>query len=121
MADESLPTLSSTLIAGRYAVDTSQVLSDAGGGLPAYLARDRIASDGRRVAVGVSRDASPRTGALNALREPIDDLMAPLGHGVAPFAGGKGSGYFVICTSPPGPPLSATLNPWPERALIDLV
>ena len=43
MADESLLTLSSTLIAGRYAVDTSQPLADAGGGLPAYLARDRMA------------------------------------------------------------------------------
>jgi len=121
MADASLLTLSSPLIAGRYAVDTSQVLPDAGGGLPAYLARDRMVSDARRVAVAVSRDASPRDRALNVLGEPIDDLMTPLGHGVAPFAGGKGVGYFVVCTPPPGPPLSAALSPWPERALIDLV
>jgi hypothetical protein len=121
MADESLLTLSSTLIAGRYAVDTSQPLPDAGGGLPAYLARDRMAADGRRVAISVSRDASPRLRHLKFLDEPIDYLMTPLGHGVAPNPGGKGEGYFVICTPPPGPPLSASLSPWPEKALIDLV
>jgi hypothetical protein len=120
MADDTLLAQSNALIAGRYAVDTSQVLA-AGGGLPAYVARDRLAADGRRVALAVSRDASPRTGHLKMLEEPIDYLMMPLGHGVAPLAGGKGEGYFVICTPPPGPPLSAALNSWPEKALIELV
>jgi eukaryotic-like serine/threonine-protein kinase len=121
MPDESQPSLSSALIAGRYAVDTSQVLVDAGGGLPAYLARDRMAADGKRAAIAVSREASPRVRALNLLTEPIDSLMVPLGHGVAPLAGGKGDGYFVICAFPPGPPVSASLVPWPEKALTDLV
>jgi eukaryotic-like serine/threonine-protein kinase len=121
MADNPPLTLSNALIAGRYAVDTSQVLADAGGGLPAYLARDRMASDGRRVALAVSRDASPRLKHLTTLDEPIDHLMTPVGHGVAPLAGGKGTGYFVICTPPPGPPVSAGLNAWSEKALIDLV
>ena len=110
-----------SLIAGRYAVDTSQILVDAGGGLPAYLARDRMAADGKRAAIAVSRDASPRIRALTLLTEPIDSLMIPLGHGVAPLAGGKGEGYFVICAFPPGPPVSASLSPWPEKALTDLV
>ena len=121
MADELLLALSNKLIAGRYAVDTSQAVVDAGGGLPAYLARDRMASDGRRVALAVSRDASPRIPHLQLLDEPIDYLMMPLGHGTAPTAGGKGTGYFVICTPPPGAAVSAALAPMPEKALIDLV
>ena len=121
MADGSLVAVSNTLIGGRFAVDSSQLLADAGGGVAAYLARDRAAGDARRVALAVSRDASPRARHLRVLDEPIDCLMAPLGHGVAPNPGGKGEGYFVVCTSPPGPPVSAALNVWPEKALIDLV
>jgi hypothetical protein len=121
MAEDSLLSLSNALIAGRYAVDTSQILPDAGGGLPACLARDRMASDGRRVALAVSRDASPRIRHLKLLDEPTDCLMVPLGHGLAPLAGGKGEGYFVICTLPPGPPVSASPVPWSDKALIELV
>lgn len=121
MSDDSRIALSNALIAGRFAIDTSQALLDAGGGLPAYLAHDRLAAGGRRVALVVSRDASPRVRHLKALTDPIDNLMVPLGHGVAPLAAGKGRGYFIICTPPPGPPVSAALNPWPEKALFDLV
>ena len=121
MADDLFLALSNTLIAGRFAVDASQVLLDAGGGLPAYLARDRMAADGRCVALAVSRDASPRARPLRVLNELVDNLMVPLGHGVAPLPAGKGVGYFVICTPPPGPPVSAALNPWSEKVLIDLV
>jgi hypothetical protein len=121
MVDETPLALSNTLIASRYAVDTSQPWPEAGGGLPAYLARDRMASEGRRVALAVSRDASPRSQLLKVLDEPIDNLMVPLGHGLAPLSGGKGEGYFVICTPPPGAPVSARLTAWPERALTDLV
>ena len=87
MADNALFAPSGSLIAGRFAVDTGQGLLDAGGGLPAYAARDRMASDGRRVALAVSRDASPRSRHLTLLTEPIDNLMTPLGHGVAPMTG----------------------------------
>jgi hypothetical protein len=121
MADDSFLALSSTLIAGRFAVDPTQVLLDAGGGLPAYLARDRMAADGRRVALAVSRDASPRARHLKILNELVDNLMIPLGHGAAPLRAGKGVGYFVVCMPAPGPPISAALNPWPEKVLIDLV
>jgi serine/threonine protein kinase len=121
MADDSPLALSNTLIAGRYAVDTSQVMLDAGGGIPAYLARDRLAADGKRVALAVSRDASPRATTLKTLLDPIENLMVPLGHGGAPLPGGKGAGYFIVCSPPPGPPVSASLRPWPERALVDLV
>jgi hypothetical protein len=121
MPDDSILALSNTLIAGRYAVDTAQVLLDAGGGLPAYLARDRMASDGRRVALAVSRDVSPNLRALRLFTEPVDNLMVPLAYGIAPLAGGKGDGCFIICTPPPGPPVSAGLNAWPDKALMDLV
>lgn len=121
MADDSFLAPSSTLIAGRFAVDPTQALLDAGGGVPAYLARDRMAADGRRVALAVSRDASPRARHLKVLNELVDNLMVPLGHGVAPLQPGKGVGYFVICTPAPGPPVSAALNAWPEKVLIDLV
>jgi len=47
--------------------------------------------------------------------------MVPLGHGLAPIAGGKGEGYFVICPPPPGPAVSRALTVWPERALLELV
>jgi hypothetical protein len=109
------------LIAGRFAVDPTQMLLDAGSGLPAYLARDRMGADGRRVALAVSRDASPRARHLKILTELVDNLMVPLGHGIAPLQAGKGVGYFVVCSPAPGPPVSAALNPWPERVLIDLV
>jgi hypothetical protein len=117
MAEDSPLALSNKLIAGRYAVDTSQVLPGAGGGIAAYLARDRMASDGKRVALAVSRDASPYYRALRILTDPIDNLMTPLGHGVSE----KADGYFVICTPPSGPPVSDGLDPWPDKPLMDLV
>jgi eukaryotic-like serine/threonine-protein kinase len=121
MAEDSPLALSNALIAGRFAVDVSQVLPDAGAGIPAYLARDRMASDGKRVALAVSRDASPDSRALRILTDPIDNLMTPLGHGTASLGAGKGEGYFVVCTPPPGPAVAAALNSWPDRALTDLV
>ncbi len=121
MPDDSRPGLPNTLIAGRFAIDTSHVLLDAGGGIPTYPAHDRLASGIRRVALTVSRDASPRARHLKALVEPVDNLMVPLGYGAAPLPAGKGQGYFIICTPPPGPPVSAALNSWPEKALFDLV
>jgi len=117
MADDS----ASSLIGGRFAVDVAHPLPDAGGGLPAYPAADRLMPSVRRVALAVSRDASPRAKALLMLGDSIDNLMVPLGHGPAPAPGGQGQGYYVVCTAPPGPPLSASLTPWTEGALIDHV
>ena len=121
MSDNTFLTLSNALIAGRYAVDTAQSLPHAGGGIPAFLARDRLAGDDRRVAIAVSRDHSPRLRHLKILVDPIDSLMVPLGYGSAPLAGGRGTGYFVICPTPPGPPVSAAMNAWPDKALFDFV
>ena len=96
-------------------------MPDGGGGLPAYRARDRLAADALHLALMVSRDASPRGNAIRALTEPIDHLMTPVGQGVAPLAAAHGEGGVIGCTPPPGPPVSAGLNVWPEKALLDLV
>jgi hypothetical protein len=111
----------SALIAGRFAVDPNHPLPEAGGGIPAFLAADRQSVAVRRVALAVSRHAPPRVKPLLTLDEPIDNLMTPLAHGVAPAPGGRGDGYYIVCTPPPGPPLSASLTAWPEGALLDLV
>ena len=75
-----------------YAVESTKALPDAGGGLPAYVAHDRQAANANRVALMLSRNASPRLGALEALIDPIDNLMAPLAHGIAPSPGRQGRG-----------------------------
>jgi eukaryotic-like serine/threonine-protein kinase len=121
MAEDTLLARTTGLIDGRFAVDTSQRLPDAGGGIEAYLVRDRMAADGKHVALAVSRSASPHDRALRILTDPIDNLMTPIGHGVALQPGGKGEGYFIICTPVPGPPLSTGLEAWSEKPLIDLV
>ena len=77
--------------------------------MPAYLARDRVAADGRRVAFAVSRDASPRPRHLKLLMDGIDNLMMLLAHGLAPSTpAAQGEGYFVICAPPPGPSIAAS-------------
>lgn len=121
MSDSPHAPRSDTLIAGRFAVDTSVALPDAGGGIPAYLARDRLGADAKRVALQISRDASPRARTLKTINDPIDNLLVPLGYGSAPLAGGKGQGSFVICPTPPGPPVSATMRVWSEKALMEHV
>ena len=60
----------------------------------------------------------PGPSALQTLTRPIDGLLCPLAHGRAPGPLGQ-AGYFVICRAPPGPPLAASLRPWPEAALLD--
>lgn len=121
MAEDTLLARTTGLIDGRFSIDTSRILPDAGGGIDAYAALDRMASDGKRVALAVSRSASPQDRALRILIDPIDNLMTPIAHGVVPLAGGKGEGYFIVCTPPPGPSLSVGLNAWTEKPLIDLV
>jgi len=109
-----------TLIAGRYAVDPFRPRADAGGGLAAYLATDRQGGEASLVALAVDRYASPRRSALLALERAIDNLMVPVAHGIA-AAPGSGQGYYVVCSSPPGPPLSAGQEPWPEPMLMEHV
>jgi len=116
------PTLSTALppIAGRFTVDPTKPLPDAGGGLPAFLAASPNAADGGHIAIAVARDASPRLDALHRIRDHIDNLMTPSGHGLGPAADG-GEAYYIICTAPPGPLVSAVPQRWSEKALVEQV
>lgn len=109
-----------TLIAGRFRVETAVPLPEAGGGLPAFAARDERATDLALIAIQASRHAPARARALQMLTEPMEGMLCPLAHGSAPGPGGD-PGYFVICQPPPGRPLAAILRPWSEHALIDLL
>ncbi len=95
----------------------AQPLPHAGGGLPAYAAKDRQTGDAALIAIQVRRDMPPRARALQALGAPIDGVLIPLAHGPAPGPRGE-PGYFVVCPAPPGAPLAGHLRPWPESALI---
>jgi len=108
---------SEALIADRYAVLLAQPLPDAGGGLPAFAAKDRQTGDAALIAIQVRRDMPPRARALQMLTGPIEGVLAPLAHGPAPGLRNE-PGYFVVCPAPPGPPLAGRLRPWPEAALI---
>ncbi len=114
------PPSSETLIAGRYAVDPARPVQGAGGGVPAYTATDRQSGGASLIALAVGRHAGPRLAALEVLDRPVDNLMAPLGHGIGPRPD-KGQGYYVICAAPPGPALSVGLQPWPEAAVLEQV
>ncbi len=106
------------LIAGRYAVDPAAAMPSAGGGLTTFGATDQTTGDAGFVAVQVQKQAPARASALQALTRPIDGLLCPLAHGVAPGPDGQ-PGHFVISRSPPGPPLAASLRPWPEAVLLN--
>jgi eukaryotic-like serine/threonine-protein kinase len=111
---------SDSLIADRYAVLLTQPMPGAGGGLPAFAAKDRQTGDTGLIAIQARRDMPPRARALQMLNSPIDGVLTPLAHGAAPAPRGE-AGYFVICPAPPGPPLTGRLHPWPEAALITCV
>jgi eukaryotic-like serine/threonine-protein kinase len=109
-----------TLIADRYAVLLTQPMPGAGGGLPAFSAKDRQTGDTALIAIQIRRDTPPRARVLQALNSPIDGVLTPLAHGPAAAPRGE-AGYFVVCPAPPGPPLAGHLRAWPEAALITCV
>jgi len=65
------------LIDGRFAVDTSHPLPEAGGGVPAFLAADRQAVAVKRVALAVSRDAPHWRAEGRRFRIEAADAFAP--------------------------------------------
>lgn len=111
----------SDLIAGRYAVEADRPMPMAGGGVPAFAAQDRYVADAPHVALAVTRHLAPRLWVTELLREPVENLMTPLAHGLAALPDRKGEGYFVICPSPLGPPLSTSRERWSDRALLECV
>ncbi|CAH2599671.1 Protein kinase domain-containing protein [Rhodovastum atsumiense] len=109
------------LIAGIYAVDFARPLAAAGAGLPAFAATDRSRGAGQVMALQVAPGAPPRADALQALAGWSEGgLLAPLAHGPAMTPGGQPA-WFVICSSPPGLPVSAGLRPWSEAELLSCV
>jgi hypothetical protein len=105
---------------GHFAVDVTRPLPDAGGGLPAFAATDRRGGNVPLMAIRVDRHAPVRARALQMLTVGIDGLLTPLAQGLGPPVEGKAA-WFVICHAPPGPPVSTSLRPWPEAALIEHV
>ncbi|MDR3537793.1 MAG: hypothetical protein P4L71_14945, partial [Acetobacteraceae bacterium] len=105
------------LVADQFAVELTSPLHDAAGGLPAYAATDRRTGNSDLMAVVVQRRAPPRLRPLQVLDALHDAVLGPMAHGVGPGPDGQ-AGYYVISATPPGPSLAATLQPWPEQALI---
>ena len=118
------------LIGGVFAVDVSQPRPRSGGGLQAFVAVDRKSGRDDFMAVQVRPDAPARALALNMLISNVmDSVLLPLAHGRSLDAQGLPA-HFVICSTPPGPPLieralmergGAPLRPWSEGDLLDLV
>ena len=107
-------------IAGRYTVDPSRPLPGAGGGQSAFAATD--IRSGRRdlMAVAVTRAEPVRASALRDLNDPVENLLGPLGSGIAPGPDNAAS-YYVICPAPPGPAVGVATKPWTEAALLTLL
>jgi hypothetical protein len=105
---------------GRFLVDVTKKLPDAGGGIAAFAATGRRLDAAPMMALRVRRDAPARARALQSLASGIDGLLTPIAHGIGPPIDGQ-SAWYVICQAPSGPPLSSGLRPWPEASLIELV
>jgi hypothetical protein len=124
MAPQSMPPpVSSSAhppIGGRFTVHPGKPLPDAGGGLPAFLATSQHAADGAHVAIQVPRNLPARVDAIDAIADHIDNLMTPSAHGIGPSQGGA-EAYYIICTAPPGPPLSQSTGRWSDRALVEQI
>ncbi len=104
------------LIGGQYAVDYTRPLPGAGGGLASFA----VAGRPTLMALQVERHLPARLRPLQMLTSPLEGVLCPLAHGVG-AAGHGNTGYFVICSAPPGPPVAADPRPWREAELLDLV
>ena len=111
---------SSPIIGGLYQIDPTRPLTGAGGGIPAYAASDRRNPADPLMALRVDRFAPARPRPLQPPAVAIDGVLMPLAQGLGPPIDGQPA-WYVICRAPPGPAVSASLRPWQEHALIDLV
>ncbi len=117
MAPPPEPQAAADDIEARYAIDLSRPLPDAGGGQAAFAATDRLGTQGALMALRVGRGAPPRANALQALREPIENLLTPVASLRGPVERGERT-FFVICHAPPGPPILSQPRAWSEAALL---
>lgn len=103
-----------------YTIEFGTPLTQAGSGQPAFAAQSTQYGAGF-MAVQVERGWSVRAACLTDLMvAPVAHMAVPVAHGSTALAGG-GTGYFVICNAVSGLPVSVGLQPWPERALLDLL
>ncbi len=108
------------LAGGRFLVDVTQRLPDAGGGITAFAATDTRGPGASVIALLVDRHAPARPRPLQMLNTGIEGLLMPLAHGPGPPADSEAA-WYVICQPPDAPPVSAGLRPWPEAQLIEHV
>ncbi len=115
------PRFGSGGIAGsQYLIDVNNKLPDAGGGIAAFAASERLADTSPLMALRVDRHAPARARALQTLNGGIEGLLTPLAHGIGPSIDGQ-SCWYVICQAPTGPPVSNVMRAWPEAWLIEFV
>jgi hypothetical protein len=80
MADDSPLALPNALIAGRFALDVSQVLPDAGAGIPAYLARygqpPLPTPEGLPLLPSAEAESTQRTAAMGFPQQPVSTAVA---------------------------------------------
>jgi hypothetical protein len=106
------------LIDGQFAIDFTAPLPEAGAGQPAFAVRSTRSGPGF-MAVQVQLGWPARARMLTALAAaPVVNVLVPIAHGVAAMPSGE-SGFFVICHTPPGRPLSAEPRVWSEHELMD--
>ena len=109
------------LIGGAYAVDPTRRLAGAGGGQEAFGVLDRHDAPSALMAVQVSRAMPPRAQALDALAGLTEGVLGPIAHGPGPAGAAGAEEYYVLCPTPPGPPIGATPRAWSEAELLDCV
>jgi eukaryotic-like serine/threonine-protein kinase len=108
------------LVADRYEVNPKQPLPGAGGGPPAFAARDRTGAHAPVMAVQVQRRFPARGLMQGGFGGLVEGVLAPLGLGCGP--GGDGSeAFYAIAQAPPGPAVMAVNRAWSETELLDQV
>jgi hypothetical protein len=112
------------LIGGQYAVSLAHPLPGTGGGLASFA----VVGHPGLMAVQALRQSPARWRPLQTLSFPLENVLGPVAHGVAPAlpepgfpAGRPTTGYFVISRAPQGPSVAADLHPWREAELLDLL
>jgi hypothetical protein len=112
------------LIGGQYAVSLAHPLPGTGGGLASFA----VVGHPGLMAVQALRQSPARWRPLQTLSFPLENVLGPVAHGVAPalpepgFPPGRPTtGYFVISRAPQGASVAADLHPWREAELLDLL
>lgn len=108
------------LVADQYEVNPKQPLPGAGGGPPAFGAKDRTGAQAPIMAVQVERRFPARAQVQGGFGVPVEGALSPLGLGCGPAADG-GEAFYVIAQAPPGPAVSGVSRTWNEVELLDHV